>query len=98
MTLVLCTGVSVVDFVFSVAEMPREAIKYRSTDSVIVGGGCAANAAVAVARLGGEAWLAARIGDDVIADMMLKDLRQECTPAALVHHRHGESGDLWVPC
>jgi sulfofructose kinase len=90
MTLVLCTGVSVVDFVFSVAEMPREAVKYRSTDSVIVGGGCAANAAVAVSRLGGEAWLAARIGDDVIADLMLKDLRQEQVNTTLVQRYEGK--------
>jgi sulfofructose kinase len=90
MTLVLCTGVSVVDFVFSVAEMPREAIKYRSKDSTIVGGGCAANAAVAVARLGGEAWLAARIGDDVIADMMLNDLKSENVNTSLVQRFSGK--------
>lgn len=90
MTLVLCTGVSVVDFVFSVAEMPREAIKYRAKDSTIVGGGCAANAAVAVARLGGEAWLAARIGDDVIADMMLKDLAAEHVNTTLIQRYEGK--------
>ena len=90
MTLVLCTGVSVVDFVFSVAEMPREAIKYRSTGSVIVGGGCAANAAVAVSRLGGQAWLAARIGDDVIADMMLKDLQSEGVNTRLIQRYEGK--------
>lgn len=90
MTLVLCTGVSVVDFVFSVAEMPREAIKYRAKDSTIVGGGCAANAAVAVARLGGEAWLAARIGDDVIADMMLKDLAAEHVNTSLIQRYDGK--------
>ena len=90
MTLVLCTGVSVVDFVFSVGEMPREAIKYRSTGSVIVGGGCAANAAVAVARLGGEAWLAARIGDDVIADMILKDLQGVNVDTSLIQRYVGK--------
>jgi sulfofructose kinase len=90
MTLVVSSGVSVVDFVFSVAEMPREAIKYRAKDATIVGGGCAANAAVAVARLGGESWLAARIGDDLIADIMLKDLAEEGVNTSLVQRFSGK--------
>jgi sulfofructose kinase len=90
MTLVLCSGVSVVDFVFSVGEMPREAIKYRAKDATIVGGGCAANAAVAVSRLGGQAWLAARIGDDLIADIMLKDLAEEGVNTAHVQRFKGK--------
>ena len=67
MTNVLCCGVAVVDFVFAVQEMPREPIKYRATDARIIGGGCAANAAVAINRLGGKAWLAARLGATVTA-------------------------------
>ena len=59
---VLCLGVAVQDFVFSLPEMPHTAEKYRAKDFTIVGGGCAANAAVAVARLGGKASLATRLG------------------------------------
>lgn len=58
-------------------EMPRLAEKYRAKDSAIVGGGCAANAAVAIARLGGQAHLAARLGADAIGDMIINDLLRE---------------------
>ncbi len=77
MTTVVIAGVAVVDFVFRVDEMPRRAEKYRAEDAEIVGGGNAANASVGVARLGGEAMLAARLGDDAIADMILAGLAAE---------------------
>jgi sulfofructose kinase len=84
MTVVLLAGVAVVDFVFSLDEMPRSAEKYRARDAAIVGGGCAANAAVAVARLGGTARLASRLGTDLVGDIILADLDAEgvdCTLA-----------------
>ncbi len=74
---ILVAGVAVIDFVFNVDKMPTRFEKYRATDAVIVGGGCAANAAVAIARLGGEVSLAARLGDDHIADIILADLQKE---------------------
>ena len=77
MASVLVAGVAVVDFIFEVDEMPQLAEKYRARNAVIVGGGCAANAAVAVSRLGGEAFLASRMGDDVMADIILADLHEE---------------------
>ncbi len=81
---VLCLGVAVQDFVFSLPEMPQAAQKYRASDFTVVGGGCAATAAVAVARLGGEAFLATRLGDDGLGDAIVKELEEEgvdCTYA-----------------
>lgn len=85
MTTVLVAGVAVMDFVFLVDEMPRQAEKYRAIDSSIIGGGCAASAAVAVARLGGTARLAARLGNDRMGEMIRADLEADSVDCELVH-------------
>lgn len=74
---ILCAGVAVVDLIMNLDEMPRRAAKYRTADAQITGGGCAANAAVAVARLGGDCRLATRLGDDAIAGLIADDLQRE---------------------
>ena len=68
---VLCIGHAVQDFVFAVETMPTSAEKYRADGFETLGGGPAATAAVAIAGLGGEAALAARVGADRIADMIV---------------------------
>lgn len=70
----LCVGHAVQDFVFSVSEIPTTAAKHRATAFASVGGGPAATAAVCIARLGGTALLAARVGDDAIADLIRAEL------------------------
>ena len=57
---VLCTGIIVLDEVFRVDEFPRNDGKVEAKAFFAVNGGCAANAAVAVARLGGRATLTSR--------------------------------------
>ncbi|NQV98215.1 MAG: sugar kinase [Rhodospirillales bacterium] len=74
---VLTVGVAVIDFVMNLDEMPCRAEKYRANDAAIVGGGCGANAAVAISRLGGECDLVARLGDDQIGDLIISGLRKE---------------------
>lgn len=59
---ILCAGIIVLDEVFHVDEVPRPDSKVEAKDFFIVNGGCAANAAVAVARLGGHAVLAGPLG------------------------------------
>lgn len=75
MPTVLCVGHAVQDFVFSVPSLPDRGEKYRATGFTSVGGGPAATAAVTVAKLGGRAVLAARVGDDAAADMIIAELR-----------------------
>ena len=70
MTEILVAGVAVLDFVFDVGEFPRSPEKYRAKGASIVGGGNAANSAVAITRLGGTARLASRIGDYPVADLI----------------------------
>ena len=77
MTKVLCAGIAVLDFIFELDTFPDAAEKYVARDTAIVGGGCAANAAVAVTRLGGRAVLAAELGDDPVGRLILEDLAAE---------------------
>ena len=84
MVTVMCIGQAVQDFVFSVDEMPHAAEKYRASGFQSVGGGPAATAAVAIARLGGVAQLAARVGDDAIAGLVVAELESYGVDCSLV--------------
>jgi sugar/nucleoside kinase (ribokinase family) len=59
---VVCTGIAVLDAVFQVAQFPVPEAKTQASAFMIVPGGCAANAAVAIARLGGRARFAGPLG------------------------------------
>ncbi len=59
---ILCTGIIVLDEVFHVENFPPPDTKVEAKDFFIVNGGCAANAAVAIARLGGRAKLVGPLG------------------------------------
>ena len=71
---VLCVGHAVQDFIFSTPQLPRSAEKHRASGFRSIGGGPAATAAVTIAKLGGDARLAARVGDDAIADTIAGEL------------------------
>jgi sulfofructose kinase len=94
MPTILCAGVAVIDFVFQLDEMPRRAEKYRARDAAITGGGNAANASVSVARLGGQARLAARLGNDAVADMIVAGLEAECVDCRLVRRFPGRKSSF----
>ena len=87
-TILVC-GVAVLDFVFRLDDLPRKPEKYRAKAAAIVGGGGAANGAVGIVRLGGEARLAARLGSDVIGDLIVADLVAEGVDCALVRRFEG---------
>ena len=72
---VLCVGHAVQDHVYRLSRLPVGGSKNRATGFTSVGGGPAATAAVAIARLGGRARLAARVGDDAVADEIERELR-----------------------
>jgi sulfofructose kinase len=74
---VFCIGIAVLDFVYGLETLPTRAEKHRARDLAVVGGGLAANAAVAVARLGGQAWMATRLGDDLTGDAIVAGLAEE---------------------
>jgi sulfofructose kinase len=78
---VLCAGIAVYDHVFKLQAFPPPGAKMRAQAYASVVGGCAANAAVAVARLGGHAALAAPLGGpagaDPVGDLILAGLAKE---------------------
>ncbi len=77
MATVLCLGISVLDYLFQVDAMPTRPEKYRAHAMAEVGGGIAANAAVAVARQGGRARLITRLGEDALGRTILDQLAAE---------------------
>ncbi len=78
---ILCAGIIVLDEVFRVDEFPQPDGKVQAKGFFVVNGGCAANAAVAIARLGGRAVLAGPMGGpagvDENGDRVLKALARE---------------------
>ncbi|QPH53101.1 PfkB family carbohydrate kinase [Pontivivens ytuae] len=74
---ILVAGQAVVDFIFEVDTLPTEPEKYRARGARIVGGGCAANAAVAISRLDGRAHLAARLAEDPVGQLIIAELQRE---------------------
>jgi sulfofructose kinase len=78
---ILCAGIIVLDEVFRVQRFPPPGGKIEADDFFTVNGGCAANAAVAIARLGGRAMLAGPLGgpagEDLNGDRVLAALARE---------------------
>ena len=72
---VLCVGVLVSDvFVPPVERLPNPGELLLTDDFLIEPGGCAANVAVALSRLGVPASVAGRVGDDLYGEQVKRDL------------------------
>jgi sulfofructose kinase len=78
---ILCTGIAVLDEVFRVDAFPPADGKVQASEFVAVGGGCAANAAVAITRLGARGSFAGPLGGpaghEPISDRILAGLAHE---------------------
>lgn len=75
--IVLCAGIAVEDFLFKVDRFPAPGTKVPASDLVAFPGGCAANAALAVARLGGRSRFAGPVGTDDASRRFLAALALE---------------------
>jgi sulfofructose kinase len=73
-TVVHCVGIAVLDYVLTVDELPTGDGKYYASSYREVGGGVAANAAAAIAALGGQARLVSRVGRDQAGARIVEDL------------------------
>jgi sulfofructose kinase len=76
---VLCAGIAVQDIVLRVPHFPQPGGKTMADNFLIVSGGCAVNAAIAVARLGGNAHYSGPLGDasDVVSNQLIAGLKNE---------------------
>jgi sugar/nucleoside kinase (ribokinase family) len=70
----LCAGIAVEDFLFKVERFPEPGGKVHAQALVATSGGCAANAAVAAARLGAVARFAGPIGDDEASNRFIENV------------------------
>ena len=95
---ILCAGILVLDEVFRVKVIPQPDTKVEAEDFFIVNGGCAANAAVAIARLGGRAMLASPLGGpagkDDNGDRVLAALARESIDTSACQRVDGLSTGL----
>ena len=75
MTRIACIGITVQDRIYSLNNLPEGGGKYQSNQYMETGGGPAATAAVAVARLGIDVDFIGRVGDDSCGNTLLNELR-----------------------
>lgn len=73
-THLICCGISVLDRVWPLPELPTSGGKYHASDYLELGGGMAANAAVAAARLGAQTAYWGRGGDDSAGLVMRQEM------------------------
>ncbi len=96
--LIVCAGTAVIDNVYRVDRFPVTGIKTRASDFQQILGGCAANAAVAVRRLGGRSRLASAIGGphgkDLTGDSILARLANEQVDTSTVTRVDGANSSL----
>jgi sulfofructose kinase len=74
---IICVGHAALDRIYRIEAFPPQPTKVRAIEHIEAGGGMAANAAVAIARLGGAAELWSRVGDDNAGHTIRNGLRAE---------------------
>ena len=74
---IICVGHAALDRIYRIEAFPPEPTKVRALEHIEAGGGMAANAAVAIARLGGRAELWSRTGDDAAGASVRAGLQAE---------------------
>lgn len=72
---IICVGHAALDRIYRIQSFPPTPTKVRALEHVESGGGMAANAAVAIARLGGKAELWSRVGDDAAGQTIRDGLK-----------------------
>ena len=74
---IICVGHAALDRIYRIDAFPPHPTKVRALEHVEAGGGMAANAAVAIARLGGKAELWSRTGDDAAGGTIRAGLKAD---------------------
>ncbi len=86
---IICVGHTAFDRVFMVERIVPPPAKIAARDYFELGGGMAANAAVAIAHLGAIAEFWGPAGDDAIADAMAQDFARHGVDASYMHRVPG---------
>ena len=86
----LCVGILVADvFVPPLQRLPAAGELIATEDFLLQPGGCAANTAIALGRLGVQAAVCGRVGDDLLGDFVERDLRSRGLDTSGVRHTEG---------
>jgi len=81
---IICVGHAALDRVYRVEELPKAPGKIRALEHVESGGGMAANAAAAIAKLGGKVELWSRVGSDDAGQRIKTGLKSACVDVRYV--------------
>lgn len=84
-----CVGIAVQDVVYALPAFPAGPGKYHASSRLEVGGGVAANAAVAISHLGGDSRYIGPLGDDQLGNTIVNDLASEGVEVAKVRRVSG---------
>lgn len=74
---IIAIGHAALDRIYRISAFPAHPTKVRALEHIEVGGGMAANASVAMARLGGKVELWSRVGDDSAGQIIKAGLKAE---------------------
>jgi sulfofructose kinase len=86
---IICVGHAALDRIYRIEAFPPQPTKVRAIEHIESGGGMAANASVAIARLGGKAELWSRTGDDGAGTMIRAGLKAERVDVRYLHAFEG---------
>jgi len=87
---VLCCGMLVADFSFSLTRRPEADEKLVSESFLLTSGGPAANAALTVSLLGGQAEIIASTGKDALGKSLIDDLKNDgFSTDSIIQHDQG---------
>jgi sugar/nucleoside kinase (ribokinase family) len=86
----LCVGILVADvFVPPLERLPAAGELLATDDFLLQPGGCAANTAIALGKLGVRAAVCGRVGDDLLGDFVERDLRSREIDTSSVRRTEG---------
>lgn len=88
---IVCAGIVTVDSVYLIKGALKEGLKHRASHSYLTTGGCALNAAHAVAALGGQAFLSGVVGDDIFGKFVRDELKRLRIDGRYLMERAGEA-------
>jgi sugar/nucleoside kinase (ribokinase family) len=97
---VICAGVLVADlFVPPLARLPVAGELVATQDFLADSGGCAANTATALAKLGVRSVVAGKVGNDIFGDFIIRDLQRKGVDISGVSRssNHGTSKTVILP-
>ncbi len=91
--LIVCAGMAVIDHVYRLTTFPAPGTKTRAQDFFSVLGGCAANAAITISRLGGRARVVSPLGgpagQDLTGDNVVAKLARDAIDVGHVVRLNG---------